>query len=73
MGDAQVSLLAVAQVGLGDEDVAHGQHAQPSNLLGAVENDRREPAGHLTVQPNLDTLQQHTAKMSSAPLPSLGI
>ena len=57
MGDTQVGLLAVAQVRLEDEDVAHGQHTQASNLLGTVEDDRREPAGHLTVQPNLDTLQ----------------
>lgn len=57
VGDTQVSLLAVAQVRLGDEDVPHGQHTQASNLLGTVEDDRREPAGHLTVQPNLDTLQ----------------
>lgn len=57
VGDTQVSLLAVAQVRLGNEDVPHGQHAQASNLLGTVEDDRREPAGHLTVQPNLDTLQ----------------
>jgi len=47
VGDAQVSLLAVAQVRLGDEDVPHGQHAQPANLFGRVENDRREPRGHL--------------------------
>ena len=59
VGDAQVGLLAVAQIGLGNEDVAHGEHAQASNLLGTVEDDRWEPARHLTVQPNLDTLQQH--------------
>ena len=59
MSDAQVSLLAVAQVRLGNKDVSHGQHAQATNLLGTVEDDRRESAGHLTVQPNLDTLQHH--------------
>lgn len=42
VGDAQISLLAVPQVRLGDEDVAHGQHAQAPNLLGRVEDDRRE-------------------------------
>lgn len=61
VGDAKVSLLAVAQVRLGDEDVAHGEHTQTSNLLGAVEDDRWEPTGHLTVQPNLDTLQPSKA------------
>ena len=34
VGDAQVGLLAVAQVRLGYQDVAHGQHAQAANLLG---------------------------------------
>lgn len=66
MGDAQVSLLAVAQVRLWDEDVAHGQHTQPTNLLGAVEDDRWEPARHLTVQPDLDTLQQHISRFTDA-------
>ena len=61
VGDAQVSLLAVAQVRLGDKDVAHGEHTQATNLLGAVKDDRWEPAGHLTVQPNLDTLQESKA------------
>ncbi len=56
VGDAQISLLAVAQVRLGDEDVSHGQHPQATDLLGTVEDDRREPTGHLTVQTNLDTL-----------------
>ena len=56
MGDAQVRLLAVPQVGLRDQDVAHGQHAQAADLLGRVEDDRREPRGHLRVQPDLDTL-----------------
>ena len=37
----------------------HGQHAQASNLLRTVEDDRRKPAGHLTVQPNLDALQRN--------------
>ena len=57
VGDAQIRLLAVAKVGLRNEDVAHGQHAQASNLLGRVENDRRESGGHLGVEPNLDPLQ----------------
>ena len=66
VGDAQVRLLAVAQVGLRDEDVPHGQHAQATDLLGRVEDDRREARGHLTVQPNLDTLQGR-ARVSSWP------
>ena len=67
MGDAQISLLAVAQVRLGDEDVSHGQHTQPTNLLGTVEDDRREPTGHLTVQTNLDTLHHNIDPVSSFP------
>jgi hypothetical protein len=35
--------------------VSHGQHAQPSNLLRAVEHHWREAAGHLGVETNLDT------------------
>ena len=57
VGDAQVGLLAVAEVGLGDEDVPHGQHTQATDLLGRVEDDRRESRGHLGVQPDLDALQ----------------
>ena len=63
VGDAQIGLLAVAQVRLGDKDVSHGQHPQATNLLGTVEDDRREPAGHLTVQTNLDTLHGNTDPM----------
>ena len=55
--DAQVGLLAVAQVGLRDQDVAHGQHAQAADLLGRVEDDGREAGGHLRVEPDLDALQ----------------
>ena len=65
VGDAQVSLLAVAQVRLGDEDVSHGQHPQTTDLLWTVEDDRREPTGHLTVQTNLDTLHGNTHPMST--------
>jgi len=66
VGDAQISLLAVAQVRLGDEDVAHGQHPQATNFLWTVEDDRREPTGHLTVQTNLDTLHRNTDHMSTS-------
>ena len=63
VGDAQIRLLTVAQVRLGDEDVSHGQHPQATDLLGTVEDDRREPTGHLTVQTNLDTLHHDTDPM----------
>ena len=42
---------------LRDQDVAHGQHAQAANLLGAVEHHGREAAGHLGVEADLDALQ----------------
>ena len=42
--DADVCLLAPAQVGLRDEHVAHGQHAKAAELFGAVEHDGREAA-----------------------------
>lgn len=35
--------------------MSHGQHAQPSQLLGGVENDRGEATGHLGVETDLDT------------------
>lgn len=40
---------------LGDEYVTHGQHAEPTQLLGCVEDHRREPGGHLGVETDLDT------------------
>mmetsp|Transcript_35305 Transcript_35305/g.88749 ORF Transcript_35305/g.88749 Transcript_35305/m.88749 type:complete len:781 (-) Transcript_35305:276-2618(-) len=54
VGHAQVGLLGVAQVGLRDEHVPHGQHAQSAQLLGRVEHHGREAAGHLGVQADLD-------------------
>ena len=42
------------EVGLRDEHVAHGQHAQAAQLLGRVEHNGREPARHLGVQADLD-------------------
>lgn len=35
--------------------MAHGQHAQASQLFGGVEHHRGEPTGHFGVQANLDT------------------
>ena len=55
VGDAHVSLLGPTQVRLGDQHVAHGQHAQPSQLFGGVEHHRWETRGHFGVQANLDT------------------
>mmetsp|Transcript_13991 Transcript_13991/g.37789 ORF Transcript_13991/g.37789 Transcript_13991/m.37789 type:complete len:271 (+) Transcript_13991:2902-3714(+) len=54
VGDPQVSLLAVAQIRLGDEDVSHGEHAQATDLLGGVKDYRGETGRHLGVQANLD-------------------
>lgn len=33
--------------------MAHGQHAQPPQFLGCVEDNWWEPTGHLGVQANL--------------------
>ena len=35
--------------------MSHRQHTQSTQLLRGVEDDRREPTGHLGVQPNLDS------------------
>mmetsp|Transcript_889 Transcript_889/g.2133 ORF Transcript_889/g.2133 Transcript_889/m.2133 type:complete len:481 (-) Transcript_889:3567-5009(-) len=53
--DAGLCLLGVPQVRLRNEDVAHTQHAQASQLLGRVEHHGRESRGHLGVQADLDT------------------
>jgi len=42
MGDACLCLLRVPQIRLWDEDVTHTQHTKTTQLLGRVENDRRE-------------------------------
>ena len=55
VGNAHVRLLGPAEVGLGDEHVPHGEHAQAAQLLGSVEHHGREAAGHLGVQADLDT------------------
>ena len=52
--DAGVGLFGPAQVALGDEHVAHTQHAQSPQLLGRVEDDGREAVGHLGVEADLD-------------------
>ena len=54
VSDSTVSLFGPAEVRLGDEDMAHGQHPQSPQLLGSVEHHWREPAGHLGVEANLD-------------------
>ena len=48
------SSSTLSQHGLRDQDVAHRQHAQPSQLLGRVEDDRREARRHLRVQTNFN-------------------
>ena len=50
---------------LRDQDVAHAEHAQAANLLGRVEDDRREAARHLAVQPDLDALRRTTPASSN--------
>ena len=51
---SRVSLFGPAKIGLRDEHVAHGQHPESPQLLGSVEHNRREPAGHLGVETNLN-------------------
>lgn len=47
--DASVCLLGHTQIALGYEDVAHGEHAEATQLLGTEEHHGREPAWHLGV------------------------
>lgn len=53
--DAHVGLFAVPEVALRNQDVAHAQHAQASQLLGSVEHHGRETTGHFTVEPDFDS------------------
>ena len=55
VSDAHVRLLGPAEIRLGDEHVAHRQHAQPAQLLRGVEHHRRETTGHFRVQTDLNT------------------
>ena len=55
MSDPHVCLFGPAEIRLRDEDVAHGQHAEATQLLGRVEHDRRETTGHFRVKTDLDT------------------
>ena len=55
VSDAHIRLFGPPQVGLGDEHVAHGEHAQSAQLLRRVEDDRRETRRHLRVETDLDT------------------
>lgn len=43
------------QVRLWDENVAHGEHAQPPQLFRGVKHHRRETAGHFGIQTNFDS------------------
>ncbi len=54
MRDAGVCLLGPAEVRLGNEDVSHGEHAQPAQLLRRVEHHRGEPAHNHTHTSQLD-------------------
>ena len=48
-------LSSSPQIRLWNEYMAHGQHAQTSQLLWCVEHNRWKPTWHLGVQANLDT------------------
>ena len=48
----RIRLHAVLQVALGNQDVAHGEHAEPTNFLRRVKHDGREPRRHLGVEPD---------------------
>mmetsp|Transcript_13659 Transcript_13659/g.18093 ORF Transcript_13659/g.18093 Transcript_13659/m.18093 type:complete len:330 (-) Transcript_13659:4853-5842(-) len=54
VGHTALGLLGVSQVRLGDEHVAHTQHAEAAELLRGVKDDRRKPGRHLRVETNLD-------------------
>jgi hypothetical protein len=43
VGDAGVGLFGPTQVGLGYEDVTHGEHTQTAQLFRGVEHHRGEP------------------------------
>jgi hypothetical protein len=53
--DTGVSLLAPSKIGLWDENVTHAQHAQATELLWSIEDDRWESTRHFGVQANFDT------------------
>lgn len=53
--NVRVGLLGEAQVARGNEDVAHREHAESTELLGRVEDGRRESRGHLGVESDLDS------------------
>jgi len=55
MCDANIGLLRPAEIRLWNQNVAHRQHAETSELLRRVEHDRREPTRHLRVESDLDT------------------
>jgi len=52
---SDIGLFGVSQIGLRNENVSHGKHSQTSQLLGSVEDHRRESAGHLRVETDLDS------------------
>ena len=56
MGDsAGVCLLHPAQIGLRNQNMAHGEHSETSDFFRGVEDDRGETSGHLGVQADLDS------------------
>ena len=47
VSDAHIRLFGPPQVGLRDEHVAHGEHAQAAQLLWRVEDNGRKSRRHL--------------------------
>mmetsp|Transcript_4453 Transcript_4453/g.3945 ORF Transcript_4453/g.3945 Transcript_4453/m.3945 type:complete len:530 (-) Transcript_4453:1161-2750(-) len=55
VSDATLRLLRESQITLRDKNVTHGEHAQATQLLRSVEDNRREPRRHFRVEADLDT------------------
>ena len=47
VSDSDVCLFGPAEIGLGNENVTHREHAEASKFLWCVEDNRREAARHL--------------------------
>jgi len=55
VSDSDVRLFGPTQVGLRNEDVTHGEHAETAEFFRSVENDRRESGRHFRVETDLDS------------------
>ena len=47
VGYTNICLLAIPKVTLWNQNMTHGQHSEPSNFFGSIEDDRWKPARHL--------------------------